>query len=523
MDYKAKYLKYKNKYLNLYNLNIQLQIAGGEVETQLAAVGFNERKIKEIKKLNGNLQKGKIKIAYELKKGGFTEESAVRYAETGKINDAQIKTAIYLLTNPKFDELSALNLAMKYNGEINEQQIKNANDLIGKNYDMANSYKLALELTDLQLKNYLDLKESGFSERFSLAITNELTDDKIKNAIDLKKAGVSESESVNGAKLLTGEKIKTAIYLKKNGLYDINAIYFPLNFSELKLKTFLSLIDEIKKSQEPKMLLETFDHLTDAQIIITNQLIDGGFSKQNGIIGSSRLPGDTKKIQEKVQNAIELFKAGYDQGLAFEAGAIILSIDKDKENIKKAIEYLKTGINRDILKRMLERIGTSTESRNINMIELKKLGFNDKDCEDLAKLSSGSVNKGELKKNLEFISNLEKNGFSKTTAIKMIYVKKQFDFPGGKYDQRIEDAVYLKQHFKLSEDDCFTIVTELDYVNDNQFKTFENLYPIMAAERNHEKIKNPVDFAYQWAKQLYPGKKDGHKERLARLIKEYST
>jgi hypothetical protein len=187
MDYKAKYLKYKNKYLNLQKGGLCIT-QECKLKEELNKAGFKDYFIDDIIKYKYT---DNIKMAYEMLKAGFSHDNVFYYflAWRDKLNEAQLKTAIYLLKTVKFEQKEAILLSLLYNGEINEQQIKTANSMKEK-YDVHMAYKIALGLTDLQIIQFNNFINNGF-EVDAAYEGAKLNDAQIKNAIGIKTSNYS--------------------------------------------------------------------------------------------------------------------------------------------------------------------------------------------------------------------------------------------------------------------------------------------------------------------------------------------
>jgi hypothetical protein len=184
--YLQKYLKYKNKYLQL-----QRQI-GGKCYTnvcKLKDAGFIDYEAKYIAK---NSNDKEIKNIFDLINAGLIPSDAKIASDlTGDVNSGKIKIYVDLI-NADFDKYQAHNGANNLTGDINSGQIKNMIDLKKADIEDYHAYKGARDLTgDInsgQIKNMIDLKQADFYDDDAYKGAKELTGDinsgQIKKMID---------------------------------------------------------------------------------------------------------------------------------------------------------------------------------------------------------------------------------------------------------------------------------------------------------------------------------------------------
>jgi hypothetical protein len=217
MSYEQKYLKYKNKYLELKELQIQ---KGGFCitdECKLIEIGLPKDSAKRFAKL---LDSKKVNNAIELIKAGgdetFTLEG-VRYL-SGNKDEGQIKIMIDLL-KARFATEEAYTSAIKFKGDINSGQIKNLIDLKNAGFKNSDAIYYAESLTGDsntgQIKKMIDFKKAGYPDGISHILAQK-TDDQIKKFIDLKKDGYSDKIASNGIDLTADQLKNYLLFIKKN-------------------------------------------------------------------------------------------------------------------------------------------------------------------------------------------------------------------------------------------------------------------------------------------------------------------
>jgi hypothetical protein len=208
MDYKQKYLKYKNKYLDLYKLNIQtggcitnrcrlekaglLTLSGDDKTGQrknaidLEKAGFDIQKSIDIAR---ELNDSQIQNIFKLKKADFSLEYA--YEGAKKLNDSQITNAIALhdFSTTRIPEKASIEFSKGLKGDPLNGQIK-----------------LLIDLTEIS-QSTIVARSSKYNYRTLYNIITELSGDidkgQIRAVVDLIIAGVQLNTAYNIAKQLT--------------------------------------------------------------------------------------------------------------------------------------------------------------------------------------------------------------------------------------------------------------------------------------------------------------------------------
>jgi hypothetical protein len=437
MDYKAKYLKYKNKYLHLHQIQNEIQYKiqkGGFCLTKscklkkagfsdkyatkgsnelnnsqiqnailLKQAGFNDSySYNRAKNYNGDINRIYIRNLIDLKKAGLNEFWAVEVVT--KLNDSQIVTAFKLIKAGISGEY-----VIKAALELNESQIEKLiyfREAIGSLYreylDDNYAFSIIKEFTDIQIKNVIDLMKAGFSidDSYGLAkyLKGDINNGQIKNAVDLKNIGIVVYTIHIVAKKLTGSindgQIKNALDIaKQTGLSlrniseclynNINSIDKMRAFEKLYNATFNRNpdIDNPNQIKNIKLVQELTPEQIDTVILLkTKNLYD--YFDYDYILKVAKL--DPKKI--------DFNKLSLDY------------INKIPDN-----EYDQTGGDLCLTKcKLLQEAGFTeywylkgerelNDSQIKNAIELKKSGRIDSDAYIVAQQLTGDINNGQIK------------------------------------------------------------------------------------------------------------------------------
>jgi hypothetical protein len=267
MDYKAKYLKYKNKYS-------ALQESGCTTKEckiiMLKEGGFSNE---DANVISDKFNYTQIKIAVVIKKRGFNSNYA--YKKVKVLNDSQIKN-VFDLINALFDIISSVHAAKK----LNPQQVQNAIDLKKAGFMNDLSYDNIDSLTDDIItfseifnlaaieKELFDNNLEGDNDTLNFSIINAVqylngdkTTGQIKSLIDLIKAKFRSDNAYRLAKKITGnitnEQINIAINLGKTTHLSLDTIFIGIsnNISDINQ---LTALDFVLESTIPP---HTFDEL----------------------------------------------------------------------------------------------------------------------------------------------------------------------------------------------------------------------------------------------------------------------
>ncbi len=461
MDYYAKYLKYKSKYLEL-----QRQ-AGGLPFIRKSSFKKCTKEEKEENQNKCKLQEANVDLT------NFLETNKLEW-EFFYLQPIQIENIIKLKKKGFSDKYAY------YGAKLEPEQIKRMKEL-KKIHNFSDEYAYnGAQLKPEQIKKMIELKKSpnNFSDYYAYQGVKDLSDEQIKEMINSKNTGKSDEDTYN------------QVYFK--GLDTNISKLDKVNFERANLSN----------NDDTVLTPEEINKLDTKTVYLMIKL-----NRKYDIDNQYAYKAATKLSEQQLENMIELNKNhGFRVTFAYMA-AERLTGNKNTGQIQKIIE-LKTihSINEHLVIYIVKELNDDQIKK---MIELKKAGFR----EDYAY-------KGlrDLKEKITIMEELKNspNNFSDEYAyngaqlepkqiIKMIELKKaqfsdEYAYNGAQLKpEQTEKMIEFKTTYKIENEKAYNAAKDF---TDEQIKNMKELFETHkfteflyeGAQLDDEKRKQMIDF-----------------------------